>query len=64
MKNTLTAAENKYQAAMSRINRAEKVLELEMNKIDTEHNAVIKEIDSVKKVIDSNIERTYKLFDA
>lgn len=40
----------------------EKVLDMKMKNADTQHSAVVTEMDSVKKIIDKNIERTFKYF--
>lgn len=58
------AAEAKYEADMSKVQAQDKIFDLELKNIDTEHNATQTEIDSVKKVIDKNIERTFKMFQA
>ena len=56
-------AESKYNYETARISRQDNQLDLEMKQLETQHNAIIKEIESVQKVIDDNIERTFKLFD-
>jgi len=40
----------------------DRVLELELKNLDTQQKEVQTEIDSVKKVIDKNIEMTFKTF--
>jgi len=60
----IAKAEAQYDMDMARINSKETKLDLQLKQIDTEHTAVQTEIDSVKKVIDKNIERTFKIFDA
>lgn len=55
-------AESQYQYEMASIKRKENQLDLELNQLETQHNAVIKEIDSVKEVIKNNVDRTFKLF--
>lgn len=57
-------AESNYNTAMNEIQSKEKRLDLEMQNIDTEHSATQTEIDSVRKVIEKNIDRTFKMFDA
>lgn len=56
-------AEAEYEASMAKIKTKDSKYDLELKKIDTEHSAIQTEIDSVKKVIDKNIERTFKTFD-
>lgn len=58
-----------YDAKIAEINlksdgyqSQDKALELELKNIDTQHQTVQTEIDAVKKVIDKNIEMTFKTF--
>jgi hypothetical protein len=44
------------------IQQEDKVLELKLRQLDTEQQALSTEIDSVKKVLDKNIEQTFKTF--
>lgn len=52
----------KYEATTSEIQAQDKLMEQELKKIETEHKAIQTEMESVKKVIDKNIENTYKTF--
>lgn len=36
--------------------------DMELKKLDTEHNALQTEYDSVKSVIDKNVEKTFNIF--
>lgn len=56
-------AEAEYEASMAKIKTKDSRYDLELKKIDTEHTTIQTEIDSVKKVIDKNIERTFKTFE-
>lgn len=58
------AAEAKYEADMYKVQAQDKIFDMELKNIDTEHNATQTELDSVKKVIDKNIEHTFKMFQA
>jgi len=58
----MAIAEAKYQSEMAGINSKDKRFDLELKNIDTEHNAIQTEVDSVKKVLDKNIERSFKIF--
>jgi len=58
-----------YDYQIERINQqtkqiqsADKSLELKMKQLDTEHNAVQTEMEAVQKVINKNIESTFKTF--
>lgn len=55
-------AEADYETAMAEIQSKDKRFDLQLETIDTEHNAVQQEMDSVNKVMDKNIERTFKIF--
>ena len=55
-------AESKYQYEVARISRQDNMLDLEMQQLETQHEAVLKEYDSIKKVISNNVDRTFKIF--
>lgn len=63
-KRQLAKAEADYNRTMADIQAKDKRFDLQLKQIDTEHTAVQTEIDSVKKVIDKNIERSFKIFNA
>jgi hypothetical protein len=44
------------------IQAQDRTLELKLKQVDTDHNAIQTEMDAVKKVIDKNIESTFKTF--
>ena len=58
----LAKAEADYEAAMDKIQQKDKRFDLELQTIDTEHSAIQTEMDSVNKVMDKNIDRTFKIF--
>ena len=55
-------AQSKYDYETARISRQDNSLDMDMKQLETQHEAVSKEYDSVKEVINSNVERTFKLF--
>lgn len=55
-------AESKYNYETATIHRKENELDLELKQLETQHEAVLKEYDSVKQVISNNVDRTFKLF--
>jgi len=63
-KDAITRAEAKYEATMADIEVKDKQFDLQLKNIDTEHNATQTEIESVTKVINGNIERNFKMFQA
>lgn len=55
-------AEMKYDAQLGQLQPEDKALEMQLKDLDTQAQAVQTEIDSVKKVIDKDIELTFKTF--
>lgn len=55
-------AEAEYDHEMKIINRKDTKFDTALKKLETEENACKTEIDSIKKVKDENIERTFNLF--
>ena len=49
-------------AQTSIIQQEDRTLELRLKQLDTEQNALATEMDAVKKVIDDNVEKTFKTF--
>lgn len=60
----IAKAQAEYDVALAKIKSKDSKFDLELKQIDTEHTAIQTEIDSVKKVINKNIERSFKIFDA
>ncbi len=56
------AAEAEYESAMTEIQKRDKILELRLEQVQTEQSAVSKEMDSIKGVIDKNIEDSFTTF--
>lgn len=52
----------KYDTDMLKIQNKEKKIDIDMKNIDTEHSALQTEYDSVQKVINKNIETSFKMF--
>jgi len=55
-------AETQYNADMQRIKVKDQQLEMELKGIETQHKAVETEYESVQKVIQKNIEVSFKIF--
>lgn len=54
-----------YQSKLTKIDSLHQIdrrLEIELNSVDTQQQAVQTEIEAVKKVIDKNIDLTFKTF--
>ena len=58
----IAKAEAEYNAAMNKIENKDKRYDLELKNIDTEHNSLQVEYESIKTAIDKNVERTFKLY--
>ena len=56
------AATAEYESKMAQIQTKEKKLQIDLNQIENQQKACDTEIDSVKKVIEKNIEGTFKTF--
>ena len=56
------AAEAEYEAAMTKIQKQDKLLELRLEQVQTQQSSVEKEMESVKQIIDKNIEDSFKTF--
>lgn len=55
-------AQSKYNYETARISRQDNQLDMELSQLETQHEAILKEYDSVKEVISNNVERTFNLF--
>jgi uncharacterized protein YlxW (UPF0749 family) len=56
-----SAATQQLQMRISAIQEADKRLEMESKRLDTQHDAVQTEIESVQKVIQKNIDMSFKM---
>ncbi len=53
---------NDINAQTEVLQQEDRTLELQLKQLDTEHNAIQTEIDAVKKVIEKNVETSFKVF--
>lgn len=58
----LKKAEAEYEFKMKKINQKDKKFDTDLNRLETERTALTTEYDSVKKVIQENVERTFGIF--
>lgn len=58
----LKSAQATYDEQTATISKDEKLLDLELSQINTEHSAVTTEYDSVKSLISDNTDRSFSLF--
>jgi hypothetical protein len=61
-KRALAKAEAKYEHTLKDIDKKDQKFDLDLSKLETERGALTKEYESVKKVIEENIERTFGIF--
>ena len=54
----------KYEKAIDNVNTKDQKLDLQLAKIDSLHNALKTEYDSVKQIVSKNIDRSFKTFNA
>ena len=57
-------AEVKYEKAIEDIDAKETKLDMQLNRIDSQHSALKTEYDSVKQIVSKNIDRSFKTFNA
>ncbi len=58
----IARAESKYNQDMADLENKDKKFDLELKKLDTEHKALETEYESVKNVVNKNVETTFKMF--
>lgn len=56
------AAEAEYKSRMTKLQHQDKTLEMQLTQLESEHQAIQTEIDSIKDVINKNIESSFKTF--
>ena len=56
------AAEAEYNYLIAKIQKQDKMLELRLKQLETEHKALETELDSISKVIQTNIDNSFKTF--
>lgn len=60
--NALALAEAEYEKGMEAIQAQDKRYEIDQKKIDTQYDALIAEEESLKSVLNKNVERSFKTF--
>lgn len=61
-KRALAKAEAEYEHTLKDIDKKDQKFDLDLSKLETERNALTTEYESVQKVIEENIERTFGIF--
>ncbi len=55
-------AEAEYEKIQAKVQNIDKKLEMQLDKLETERSAIQTEIDSISKVIEDNVESSFKTF--
>ncbi len=63
-KSAMVVAEQVYKTAMDTIEAQDKQFDLELNRLESEHNALTTEYDAVQKVLKENVEKSFKTFNS
>ncbi|MBR5555858.1 hypothetical protein IKU74_07595 [bacterium] len=58
----IARVEQQYKMDMADAERKDNIFDMQLRKLDTEHNALQTEYDSVKSIIDKNVEKTFNTF--
>lgn len=58
----IAQAESKYNQDIAALEKKDQRIDLELKKLDTEHQALQQEYDSVKKVVEKNVEKSFQTF--
>ncbi len=63
-KSKIAIAEQVYNSTMDRIEKEDKYFDMQLNKLEAEHSALQTEYESVAKVIQKNVEKSFGTFNA
>ena len=63
-KSKMAIAEQVYNSTMNRIEKEDKYFDMQLNKLEAEHSALQTEYESVAKVIQKNVEKSFGTFNA
>ncbi len=58
----IARVEAKYNQDLASLEKKDSIIDLELKKLDTEHNALQTEYESVKSVVDKNVEKSFNIF--
>ena len=61
-KSAMAVAEQVYQKAMDNLENQDKQIDLRLNRLESEHNAIQTEIEAVQSVLKKNVENSFKTF--
>ena len=63
-KSKMAIAEQAYKNHMDKIEHEDKRFDMQLSKLESEHNALTTEYESVAKVISKNVEKSFNIFNA
>lgn len=58
----IALVESQYNQQLAALEKKDQQIDLELKKLDTEHNALQTEYESVKSVVDKNVEKSFSMF--
>ncbi len=58
----MAAAKATYDAAMASLSSQEKLFDMELTQVNTEHNAIKTEYDAIKSLVGDNVEKSFNVF--
>lgn len=58
----IALVESEYNQDIAALEKKDQRIDLELKKLDTEHNALQTEYESVKNVVDKNVEKSFSMF--
>lgn len=61
-KSAMAVAEQVYQSAMNNLESQDKQIDLQLNRLESEHNAIQTELEAVQSVLKKNVENSFKTF--
>jgi len=57
-----TAAYIEYETEMSQLEMADNQLDMQIKSMETEHQAVVAELEETRKLVDNNVKNTFGIF--
>lgn len=60
--NALNIAQAEYDTVTTQVSAQEKIYDMELTKVNTEHTAIKTEYDAIKSLIGDNVEKSFNVF--
>jgi len=58
----ISTAKANYDAAMTSLSSQEKIFDMELTQVNTEHDAIKTEYDAIKSLVGDNVEKSFNVF--